>query len=249
MRRWNPQQPLFYPMDKILKIGHRGAPSLAPENTIPSFKKAIEAGIQGIELDLQFSADRQLVVFHDWDLINLTGSKSKIEDIQYSDIKNISRNQEGEDVYIPLFQEVLEIIPRDCIINVEIKSAYIRNTGIEKSVLELLGYYNLEGNCIISSFNPIILRRVRKLDSKIPTAFLWSNDNPLFIINSPLWVWYCQPDGFHPDINDLNEQLMNWARKKHMKIITFIINNQSNLNKALKLGVDGIFTDFPHIID
>ena len=52
-RKWDPVRPVFYPIGKMITIGHRGAPVLALENTIESFTKAFEAGINGIELDVQ----------------------------------------------------------------------------------------------------------------------------------------------------------------------------------------------------
>ena len=67
-RNWKPVYPLFYKNGKLIKIGHRGVPALAHENTIASFTKAVETGMNGIELDVQFSADKQLVVYHNWDI-------------------------------------------------------------------------------------------------------------------------------------------------------------------------------------
>ena len=68
--KWNPVTPVFYALEEIILIGHRGAPSLAPENTTESFIKAFEVGIKGVELDVQLSKDEKLVVFHDWYIRN-----------------------------------------------------------------------------------------------------------------------------------------------------------------------------------
>ena len=77
-RSWQPRIPLFFTTEKMLKIGHRGAPLKAPENTINSFKKAVEAGVDGIELDVQFSSDRQLVVYHEWNYDDSSGQEKQI---------------------------------------------------------------------------------------------------------------------------------------------------------------------------
>jgi len=106
---------------------------------------------------------------------------------------------------------------------------------------------NIENSCIISSFNPFVLRRVRKLNPNIQTAYLWTKNNPLFIINSPLLAWLCKPDGFHADIDFLEEQLMKWIRRKKMSVITFTVISQQQLSKALNLEVDGIIMDDPHL--
>ena len=87
--KWNPVRPDFYHSEEMIKIGHRGAPALAPENTIESFTKAFEAEITGVELDVQLSNDGELVVFHDWDLSNITGSSKQIKDMDYLEMRDL----------------------------------------------------------------------------------------------------------------------------------------------------------------
>ena len=76
----------FYPREETIKIGHRGAPTLARENTLESFEIAFQTGLKGIELDVQFSKDDKLVVFHDWFIKNLKG---KYENINATDFNSI----------------------------------------------------------------------------------------------------------------------------------------------------------------
>ena len=246
-RDWIPKYPSFYTRGELIKIGHRGAPLLAHENTLDSFTKAIETGIMGIELDIQYSADKQLVVYHDWGWKCAKGTEKLIEKMPYSEIKKIPLNNNKDDDKIPLFAEVLDVLPKNCIIVIEIKSNHLLNTGIEKNILDIIKNYALETNCIISSFNPFILRRVRKLNPNILTAYLWSKKEPQFIINSPLWVWLCRPDGFHADITFLEEKLMKWIRRKKMNVLTFTVISEQQFAKALNLGVDGIIMDDPYL--
>ncbi|HIM53622.1 MAG TPA: hypothetical protein EYI88_03440, partial [Candidatus Marinimicrobia bacterium] len=165
-KNWVPVYPYFYSRKKLLKIGHRGVPSLAHENTLDSFQKAIDAGMDGVELDVQFSADKKLVVYHNWDIKDNSGEKILIQNLPYSDIQKISLNG-NEQNEIPLFTDVLDILNKKIIINIEIKSAHILNTKIEKNVLDLIKAYGFENNCILSSFNPFIIRRVKKINPKI----------------------------------------------------------------------------------
>jgi len=245
-KNWVPVSPPFYSTGKLVKIGHRGAPSLAHENTLDSFRKAIDTGMDGIELDVQFSADKKLVVYHDWSVECDSGKIELIEKLSWSEIQKIPLNGNDQNK-IPLFTDVLDILNKKIIINIEIKSAHIINTNIEKNVLELIKTYGFENNCVISSFNPFIIRRIKKIDPKILTAFLWSKNDPQFIINTPLWVWICQPDGFHADIVYLDKQLINWVRRKNMSVLTFTVMTQRQLIKAQLLGVDGVFIDDPYL--
>ena len=243
---WAPRHPSFYSKGELIKIGHRGAPSLVHANTLASFTKAVETGMQGVELDVQYSDDKQLVVYHNWDLDTLTGTEKRIEKTPYSEIEKIRFNNEKIN-RIPLLSEVLDILPKNCIKIIEIKSIHLLNTGIEKDILDILKNNDIENSCIISSFNPFVLRRVLKLNPNIYTAYLWTKNHPLFIINSPLLAWWCKPDGFHADIDFLDEQLMKWIRRKKMSVLTFTVISQQQLLKALNLEVDGIIMDDPHL--
>ena len=162
------------------------------------------------------------------------------------EISNITFPNESEKKYIPLFSEVVEILPKECLLIIEIKSAHILNTGIEKNILQVISNYNIEKKCIVSSFNPFVLRRIKIINPKVNTALLWSQYSQ-FIINSLLWVWFCRPDGVHIDINYLEKELIDWSRKKSISLFTFTVNNKKDLDKALSLRVDGFFTDDPYI--
>ncbi len=233
----------LFKKNELLKIGHRGAPTLCHENTINSFLKAIEAGLKGIELDVQLTLDKKLIVYHDWYIKINPNKKIKIENILYSEINN-DRN---ENCKIPLLIDVLNILPNDCIKIIEIKSKYISNTKIEYQILKIINEYNIEDSTIISSFNPFILYRIKSLKSNIQTAFLWTKKQSQLIFNTPLWIWFCRPDGFHVDIKFLDIYLVNWARNNNLSVMAYTIINQLQLDKAKKLKIDGIFVDDPYL--
>ena len=89
--------------------------------------------MKGVELDVLYSVDKQLVVYHDWGWKCAAGSWELIEKMPYSEIQKICLNNE-ENNKIPLFSEVLEILPKKCIKIVEIKSLHLLNMGIEKNI-------------------------------------------------------------------------------------------------------------------
>ena len=165
-KNWVPVYPPFYSTGKLVKIGHRGLPSLAFENTLDSFQKAIDMGMDGLELDVQFSADKELVVYHNWSIVCDSGEIELIENLSSAEIQKISLNK-NEQNKIPLLTDVLDILNNKIIINIEIKATRIVNTNIEKNVLKLIKSYGFEKNCVISSFNPFVIRRVKKIDPKI----------------------------------------------------------------------------------
>ena len=243
---WQPKIPFFISQNKILRIGHRGVPINEHENTLKSFKLAVASNLDGVELDVQLTSDKELIVYHDWTCINNLGFEVVIENMDYSTLQNIKLTNEPNG-NMPLLSEVLSILPNKYIKIIEIKSKYIKNTGIEKKILTMLEKYKIINSCIISSFNPFVIRRINRLNSNIQTALLWTMDDPIFLINTPLWVWWCRPDGFHADINYLNQNLVNWIRKNQMSIFGFTVKSEEQYQKALDLDLDGIFIDDPKL--
>ena len=212
---WKPKYPSFYSKETLITIGHRGAPLITDENTIDSFMKAIASGLKGVELDVQYSYDKQLIVYHDWLMKDKDGNIRLVKDMYY------------------------------VIIVIEIKSTSFFNTRIEEKILDIIQNYSIENSCIISSFNPFILRRIRKLNPNILTAYLWTKKDSQLIINSPLWVWLCRPDGFHADIVFLEDKLMDWIRRKKMTAVAYTIKSEKDLIKAIDLKLDGIIMNDP----
>ena len=243
--KWNPKIPLFFEKGKTILIGHRGAPLLAIENTLESFKCAFEANLKGVELDIQLSKDKKLFIFHDWKIKTNQEKAYVISKLNYSKILLIS---EQKKFIIPLLKDVIKILPKKSFLNIEIKSMNIINNGIEKHLLKLLIENNILNRVIISSFNPFSIYRIKKNQPNALTAFLWTNRNPCLLINTPLWVWFCKPDGFHIDYNSINDKIINWVKNKKMFLLTYTINNKKDYYKAKKLNFHGVFTDNPNLL-
>ena len=102
-------------------------------------------------------------------------------------------------------------------------------------------------NVIISSFNPFVIRKIKNINKKIFTSLIWTNTSSPFLINSPFWIYFCKPDGFHIDSSFSNQKLIQWGKKFGLIIILFTINQHREFVKAIQIGADGIFTDDPYI--
>ena len=243
--QWNPKRAKFYSKGETILIGHRGAPSLAQENTLESFKLAFEAGLQGVELDVQLTQDGKLIIFHDLAIIDKEGKPYEISSLLYSELLLIANEN---NFYIHELYEILNILPNNCFINIEIKSMKKINMEIETKILKLLQSYDILDKIIISSFNPWLLRRVKKMNPQILTALLWTNNNSPLLINTPLWSWICKPDGFHVDIDSLDVKIIHWVKNKNMTVLSYTINNKNDFLFTKKMNLDGVFTDNPYLL-
>ncbi|MDK4490420.1 glycerophosphodiester phosphodiesterase, partial [Fusobacterium necrophorum] len=106
-------------------FAHRGASGYAPENTLAAIKKAIEQGADGIEIDIQFTKDCKIVVFHDWKINRTSNGKGYVYDLNFEELRALEIGSWYGDEYrkekIPTLEEILELIPENMMLNIEIK--------------------------------------------------------------------------------------------------------------------------------
>jgi len=244
--RWKPLSLPFLNKQELFIYGHRGVPTQAPENTLLSFQKAIELNVHGIELDVQITKDKILVVHHDTHLERLTGIPTLISTLTYKKLLTIDARGGDFDSLeiqrIPKLEDVLEILPENTAINIEIKSQQLFNEKMEKPVVDLIIKFDLLNRAIVSSYNPLPLRKIKKLNSKIKTAQIWNEEMEFSYL---CWVYVSRPDVFHGQIDQLNSKIISNLKKLRLKIYAFTVNSPEQLAKVKHLNLDGIFTDDP----
>ena len=162
-----------------LVIAHRGFSSQAPENTLVAFRKAVELGCDMIELDIQFSKDKEVVVIHDDTLERTTNGKERLIDFTLADIKKLDAGSwvgpqfSGEKV--PTLKEVLQQSKGKIPVNIEIKhpkdGQYNIEELAEKAVKEVKDAGMLS-QVNFFSFNPYSLQKVRRIEPKAWVTFI-----------------------------------------------------------------------------
>ncbi|MGC6479386.1 MAG: glycerophosphodiester phosphodiesterase [Flavobacteriaceae bacterium] len=221
-----------------LVIGHRGARGHIAENTLPSIQKAIDLGVDGIEIDIFRCASGELVVFHDMTLEKLTNAEGYIEQISLDSIRKIAVLN---DYAIPTLAEALELIDGQVLLNIELKGA---NTAVLTH--ELLQPYLAQEqwgpeHFIISSFNWKELQDFAAINTQIPIAVL-TEDDPLDAL--PI-AQQLNAVAINPNYQMLTPEIVQKIKKKGLKIYPWTINQPEDIKKAIDLAVDGIITDFP----
>lgn len=161
------------------------------ENTMEAFEKAIEKEIP-FELDVQLTKDDKIVVFHDDDLKRLTNKRIVIQDTNYDELKDIKLLDTN--AHIPLLKDVLKKNKDKVLIDIEIKNSKRWKTLVNKLMIELKPYVNY----IIKSFNPRIVRYIKKNYSWVNVGLLVQDNYPSKIkkqfIQSKSIINYCNPD-------------------------------------------------------
>lgn len=233
-------------MKKPLVWGHRGASGYMPENTLPSFEKAIELGADGIELDIHKTKDGQIVVIHDELIDRTSNGKGFVKDYTLDELRKFNYNAthpECEKADIPTMCDVFELIkPTNLTINIELKTGIIFYDGIEADIIKMVDEYGMHDRVIYSSFNHYSVMKVKELDPTAKTGFLYA-DGP---IDMPSYGKKHGVDALHPAL--YNCQFPGFVEGAHslgLAINSWTINEPEHIHLACKFGLDAIITNYP----
>lgn len=229
---------MFY---KPLVIGHRGAMGHETENTLASVKKAMDLGVDMIEIDVFKLQSGEVVVFHDETVDRLTNGGGRIEDYNIFDLRQLKLDGNQS---IPMLQDVLKLIDNKVKLNIELK-------GKETSdrVNFIINYYvNEKGwameNFLISSFHWDELKEMRRLNASVPIAILTEGD-PLDAL--PV-AQELEAVAINPNYKQLTQENIDKIQDSGFKIYVWTVNDVKDVTAMKELGVDGIITNYPERI-
>lgn len=167
-------------MKKI--IAHRGAPNLAHENTMESFLRAIDSGTDFIEFDVRRTKDNILIAHHDPFIIQ-DCRKINISELSFSQLQIIS----SENGYqIPKVEQILSSLYTRTGFDIELKEE-----GCEEEVLEMLRVLAVKPKYFFTSFNPLILSKLKDINPSIQTGFLFKEINSVKLTNNKMADYLC----------------------------------------------------------
>ena len=214
------------------KIGHRGAKGYAPENTLVSFQKAIELGVDGIELDVHLSIDGEIVVIHDDTIDRTTSQKGLVNHFTASTLADLG---------IPTLEAVFDMVNQQCFINIELKTYETAD-----KVVELIEHYVSDRHWnykhfIVSSFDWNALQQVHFLNDEIQIGVLTNTDMHLALA----FAKFIRAHSIHPYYHLLNTENVAQMQSKNFKVYPWTINEPEDIIFVKSLNVDGIITDFP----
>lgn len=232
-----------------LIYAHRGASSLAPENTMPAFRLARTYGADGIELDIQLSKDGVPVVIHDATLKRTTNGFGFVKDFTVSELKLLDAgnwfSSKFEQTRIPTLQEVLDWMKdTDMKLNIELKNTKVPYPSLEEKAYELIKAYQMESRTVFSSFNHESLKTMLKIDSSLDVAPLSSKK-----IDQP-WNYALAlgTKSIHLKFTLISQKLVKKCHEHGITVRTYTVNRPGTIKKCFRYQVDGIMTDVPQTI-
>ena len=223
---------------ETLKIGHRGAMGYVVENTLESIQKALDFGVHGIEIDVHLCASGELVVFHDFTLERISNG---IGDISKNTLSELKQLKIGNKFQIPTLEEVLDLINKKCLLNIELKgqhTAFETCRIIEKYVKNNIWSHS---DFLVSSFQKNELEAVYKTNKNIPLAILTAAG-----INDAIqFAETIEAKAIHPNYFLLTSRNVIEAQEKGFKVNTWTVNDEQTIKRMKLYGVDAIISDFP----
>ena len=254
-----PDHPYFKP-DKFLVIAHRGGRSLGPESTLYTFRRAVDLGVDVLEMDVHPTKDGRLVVLHDSTLNRTTNGTGPVDRYTLAELKKLdaayrwSPDQgksfplRGKGLTIPALSEVFEAFPQ-MRMNIEIKepgqselSAFcrlIQDSGMSQKVM-------------VASFESSVLKKFRSTCPGIATSAGASEVMLFYALQklhlesnySPAYQALQVPE-YYGDLQVVTKRFVEAAHARNLKVHVWTVNGVDDMHNLLQLGVDGIMTDYP----
>jgi glycerophosphoryl diester phosphodiesterase len=237
---------------RTLNFAHRGASLLAPENTLAAFELAVQQGADGIELDVRLCRTGEWVVIHDVRLNRTTNGRGFVRSKSIDELRDLDAGSSFHPQFanerIPTLADVLDWAKGRVLLNIEVKSQARRHEGAELRLLHLLRRHGVRRQCLLSSFNPIVLRRLARLDPSLPTALLlnvkWMQRGTSKSLTRLMNI-----NALHISRRLARPRFLEQIRRAGLRVMVWGANDPAALRRLIDYGVDGIITDAPHVLN
>ena len=222
---------------KILIVGHKGASSIAPENILRAFRKAIELKADLIEFDVQLSKDNEMVNNHDPNTFTTTGYNGLIKEMTLKELKQLDF---GEGERIPTLAELITIAKDKIGLIFDIKAS-----GLNEILVEILRNENLTNPSIISSFSFKELAKIKGIDNNIKLGLLLPEamKSKQMIIKRIQKAINIKFSSIHPHFSIIDNQIIEFCHANNLKVFGWTVNDEKDMNHLIQMGIDGIVTD------
>ena len=224
-------------------IAHRGASSIAPENTFSAFNKAIEAGAGFIEIDLRFSKEDSIMVIHDETLDRTTNGKGEVKNYDYNYLKTLSAGYPakfGNDFTgekIPTLYEVLKLAKEKVNICIDIK-----NTP-ETPVIEMIDKMQMKNSVVLMSYNVEKLKRIKAKAPLIKTVLIKNILSSVDLEVAKNIGAYGVSGGYVTPVSIIKN-----AHEKGLQCWFGIVNDPGKAERLFEKEIDAVFTDYPQLM-
>ncbi|MDL2228855.1 glycerophosphodiester phosphodiesterase [Treponema sp. OttesenSCG-928-L16] len=233
----------------MIVIAHRGDSGFYPENTMLAFKKAEEAGIDAVEMDIQLTKDGTVVIIHDETVDRVTGVKGYVKDFTFEELRKLNASQ---GVYgdqfgfnaIPSLEEYF-IWAKDTniITDIELKNSNIYYEGLEEKAIALIKKYGLEKKVLFSSMNHASLIKCKKIEPSIRCGILSARP----MANVGHYISSNGLDIYIPDYSLVNQSVVDDCNKHGVELYICVVDDMGMFLRSEKWGCHGVMSNYPAV--
>jgi glycerophosphoryl diester phosphodiesterase len=221
----------------VLAIGHRGAPFHEPENTLLSFRKALELGAEMLELDVHLCADGEIVVIHDDTVDRTTDGRGAVSELTLSELKALDA---GKGEAVPTLAEVLDLVDGAVPVNIELKGPGTSGP-VHDELTGRIGAGGLLEEYLVSSFDPVLLADMVDLGEGIPLGVLVQG-KPGIALDFARDIGALS---VNPSASFTTERFVREAHARGFMVYVWTVDDPEAIMDMVRMGVDGIFSNAP----
>ena len=234
------------PLPPVMRIAHRGAAGLAPENTLAAVEKALEIGVDLVEIDIHLTADGHVVAIHDWVVDRTTDGGGAVDMLTLGEIQRLDAGSWFEPAFrgerVPRLEEVLDLVDKRALLLVEAKTeeAAERTVAVVRSL-------RVQSYVVIQSFLGPAVRTVNRLDRRIPTAFLMTGGEAALRRKTGVVkrVLKLGANALSLKYTAARPDLVEIFLSRAMGFWVWTVDQEEDMREMVAMGVGGIITNYP----
>ncbi len=243
--------------DRVMNIAHRGGGDLRPENTLLAYQNSLDEGADILEMDVHATKDGVIVVSHDATVDRQTDGSGYIREMTFEQVRALdagytftedggqSYPYRGQGVQIPTLEEVFTA-HSDAYYTLEIKQS---DPPIVDEVLAIIREYHMESNVVMGAFSEVLLSEIREKAPELLTGFATEEVITFSLLRDDDLDDYLPPGEFMQlPISAAQPATLERARHFGIKAHIWTVNDEQEMNDLLDLGVDGIMSDNPKLL-
>ena len=246
--------------ERPLVIAHRGGRALWPENTLYAFERAVETGVDVLEMDIHTTADGVPVVMHDDTVDRTTDGSGPIHSFTLEELRGLDAGYDwspddgqtfpyrGQGITVPTVEEIFAAFP-DVPLNIEIKQ---EEPSMVASFCQMIRDHDLVDQVLVASFHQETIEEFRATCPEVATSAGTSEIVTLFALSRLfLEATYGAPaeaaqvPEYRSGLHVLAPRFVDAARNRNLEVHAWTINEEDDMQRMIALGVDGIITDYP----
>jgi glycerophosphoryl diester phosphodiesterase len=253
---------------QTLVFAHRGFGDFAPDNSLYAVERALEAGMDGVDVDGQLTRDGEVVIFHDLSVDRLTLDTGRVSGKTLKQMLALDLGAKFKPAMrgatVRTFEDFVSTVKGRGILMVELKVPGLKSTGMEQRAVDIIRKHNAHQNVVLSSFNPVVLYRLKRLDPQVRTALIFMDTNwnpdliaeikPGDLVNLP---WPVRQEFIRrairkivkPDLLSINHQVDERVTDRLIArgwpAFIWTPNNEADIRRAFSKRPYGVISDQP----